>query len=58
MNRIHLTIGIIFIGIISIIGMATKLVTVGEGLILILLTLISSPFLFSLLKKTPKPNDR
>jgi hypothetical protein len=58
MGRIQLTIGIICIAIISIIGMAIKLVTVGEGLILILLTLISSPFLFSQLKKTPKHNDR
>lgn len=54
MSRIHLTIGIIAILIIAVIGMATKLVSIGEGVIIALITIVASPFLFNLLKNTPK----
>jgi hypothetical protein len=57
-SRIQLTIGIISIVIIAIVGIATKLVSIGEGIIIILITLVSSPFLFNLLKKTPEHDDR
>jgi hypothetical protein len=58
MSRIHLTIGIIIILAMAIIGMVTQLVTIGEGVIIALITLVASPFLFNLLKKTPKHDDR
>ena len=57
MSRIHLTIGIIAILIVAIVGVIMKLVTFGEGVIIALLMLISSPLLFNLLQKTPKHDD-
>lgn len=57
MSRIHLTIGIIAILIISIAGVAMRLVTFGEGIIIALIVLVSSPLLFNLLQKTPKHDD-
>ena len=58
MGRIHLTIGIIAIIIIGIVGMATKLVSIGEGIIILLIVLVASPFLFDLMRKTSKHDDR
>jgi hypothetical protein len=54
MSRIHLTIGIICIFIIAVAGMITELVSIGEGIIIILITSLAAPFLFDLLKKTTK----
>jgi hypothetical protein len=58
MSRIHLTIGLVCIVIIGIVGMATKLVSIGEGIIIILITLLASPFLFNLIKKAPEQDKR
>ncbi|MBX9852428.1 MAG: hypothetical protein K2X86_11805 [Cytophagaceae bacterium] len=54
MSRIHLTFGILIILAMGIVGMTTKLVSIGEGIIIILITLIATPFLFQLLKNTPR----
>ena len=56
-SRIQLILGIISIIIIAIVGIVTELVSIGEGIIIILITLIASPFLFSLLNKTPRHDD-
>jgi hypothetical protein len=57
MTRIQFLAGLIGILIFSYLGTATKLVTIGEVLILILFVLISLPFLLNLFKKTPNQND-
>jgi hypothetical protein len=57
MSSTHLIIGIIATLIIAIVGVAMKLVSIGEGIIIVLIVLVSSPFLFSLLQKTHKHDD-
>ena len=57
MSRIHFTIGIISILIVAIAGVAMSLVSMGEGIIIALIVLVSSPLLFNLLQKTPKHDD-
>jgi hypothetical protein len=57
MSKIHLIAGIAFIILIAIAGVATKLVSLGEGIIITLIVLVSSPLLFNLLRKTPRHDE-
>ncbi len=58
MSKTHFIIGIIAIAILVVVGIATAVIKIVEGLIIAAVVAFISPFMFKFMKRTQRHDDK